>query len=74
MTLAEMEDDLSALRKARATGARRVSFSMAGGQQEVDYRNDAEMLAAIHDLERRIAEARGRQPVRLIYINASKGA
>lgn len=71
--LFELSDRLEALRKARASGVRRVEFESGNGSRRlVEYRTDSELAAAIADLERQIAQLRGaRRPV--LYINSSKG-
>lgn len=68
-----LSDRLEALRKARASGVRRVEFEARNGVRRlVEYRSDSELAAAIADLERQIAKLRGsRKPV--LYINSSKG-
>ena len=43
-----------------------------GVRKEVEYRSDAELLAAIRDLERRIA-AMGAKPITTVRIASSKG-
>ena len=65
-------DQLEALREARATGARVVRTRTGGVEKLIEYKTDAEMAAAIADLERRIA-AEARPPVRVTYIRSSKG-
>ena len=67
-SLAELQGRLEALRKTRASGRRRVEY----GGGSVEYRSDAELAAAIADIERQIATASGarRGP---IYFNTSKG-
>lgn len=54
-SIVEMQTQLEHLRSQRARGVRKVSYQ----GQEVEYRSDAEMAAAIQDLERRIASASG---------------
>lgn len=66
--LAELTARLEALRKARANGVRRVKH----GDRETEYRGDAELAAAITDLERQVAAA-SRPPVRTIQITMNKG-
>lgn len=67
-TVAEMQTQLDALRKARASGIRRVEHD----NRAIDYKTDAEMAAAIADLERRIS-ASSRTPVRHVFFTNSKG-
>lgn len=56
--LATMQEQLTELRAARASGVRRAEFR----DRTVEYRSDTELAAAIRDLETRIAAAQG-QPV-----------
>ncbi len=72
MTVEALQVQLADLREARATGARRVRFRDGNVEKDVEYRTDAELAAAIADVERRIA-AMTRPPVRVTYITASKG-
>lgn len=67
-----LQEQLADLREARATGARQIRFRDGSVDKLVEYRTDAELAAAIADLERRIA-AQTRVPVRVTYIRASKG-
>jgi hypothetical protein len=71
-TLSEMQTQLDALRKARASGVRRVEYTANGVGHSTEYRSDGELAAAIADLERRIA-AVSRTPVRHVHFNSSKG-
>jgi O-acetyl-ADP-ribose deacetylase (regulator of RNase III) len=68
-TVAELQGRLEALRAARDTGAKRVDFPDGSA---TTYRNDAEMRAAIRDLENRIAGPApgGRGPIK---VTTSKG-
>ncbi|WP_372425844.1 phage head-tail joining protein [Salinarimonas chemoclinalis] len=59
---------LETLRAARASAEKRVRFS----DEEVEYRSDSEMAAAISDLERQLANATGRR-VRAVRFSYSKG-
>lgn len=68
MTLAEMQAQLASLQNLRAKGVRRSRF----GDDEVEFRSDSELAAAIADLEARIA-AEQRPSRRLIYPRTSKG-
>jgi hypothetical protein len=68
VTVQELQARLEDLRKVRASGLRSAGYD--GHQTE--YRSDAELAAAIADLERQIA-GYSRQPVRMVYVNASKG-
>lgn len=67
-TLADLQARLEALRQVRATGRRRVEY----GGGSVEFRSDAELAAAIADIERQIATATGARPGP-IYFNISKG-
>ena len=67
-TVAEMQTQLDVLRKARASGVRKTEY----GEKSVEYKSDAEMAAAIADIERRITGASGR-PIRTVYFNSTKG-
>ena len=72
-TAADLEAQLEKLRRARASGLRRVEFSAGNGsQQMVEYRCDDELAAAIADIERRLALLRG-QRVHTIKLSTSKG-
>ncbi len=67
-----LEMQLAALRKARASGASRVAYGSAENRREIAFKTDAEMAAAIADLERRLAEKRGGGS-RIVRIASSKG-
>lgn len=64
----ELEDLRAELIRARARGVRVV---MAGGRR-VEYGSDAEMAAAIADLDARLAASSG-QKVRTVAFTYSKG-
>ncbi|MEJ1161786.1 phage head-tail joining protein [Prosthecomicrobium sp. N25] len=67
-----LEAQLAALRKARASGVATVEFDAGNGsRRRVTYRSDAELAAAIADIERQIAGLSGR--VHTITIATSKG-
>lgn len=70
-----LEADLTALRRARASGAREVEFQSGpnGTRRRVTYRSDAELASAIAYTEQRLA-ALTRQPVKVTYVTATKGA
>ncbi len=68
MSITEMQQQLEKLRNVRAKGTRKVRF----GDDEVEYRSDSELAAAIADLERRIAMTVNPSR-RLIYPKTSKG-
>lgn len=67
-TLAELQAFKTALEAARYSGNRRVRT----GSTEIEYRSEAEMAAALADLDRRIAAASG-TTIRQIRIASSKG-
>ena len=72
-TLSELHARLEELRSARAKGIRRVEHSAAGGvSRSIEYRSDAELAAAIADVEQQIARASGKT-VRGVYFTSSKG-
>jgi hypothetical protein len=68
-TLAEMQAMRDALVRARFAGTLRVR----SGDEEVVYRSDAEMKAALADLDASIAAASGAPRTRLVYVTSSKG-
>ena len=71
--LALLQSQLGALLAARACAERTVRFRASTGEErEVTYRTDAELAAAIADVEHRIAAASGAS-VRTIRLSASKG-
>lgn len=63
---------LAKLRLARASGVRRIEVRAAGGTRLIEYKTDAQMAAAISDLERRIA-AMTAKPIRTFLPFTSKG-
>ncbi len=67
-TTAEMELQLAELRELRAEGVRRAQF----GEDHVEYRSDAELAAAIADLEYRLSLLT-KPTARIIYPRVSKG-
>lgn len=72
MAIADLQAKLEKLRDARASGTRRIRESMGGSEREVEYRSDAELAAAIADLEKRIAAGLGGD-ARTIRFQTSKG-
>jgi hypothetical protein len=66
--LATMLAQLETLREARAKGVQRARL----GDEEVTYRPDPELAAAISDLESRITAAQGRA-VKTVRFTTSKG-
>ena len=69
MTEAEMTAQRDALLAARWRGVRTVEFE----GRRVSYATDAEMAAAIADLERRMAQAKAGARRRIVRTTASKG-
>ena len=63
------ETELSALRRAYASGTTRVSYD----GKTVDYRSVAEIDRAIEALDREIAAAEGRRIVRHVRVTTAKG-
>lgn len=73
-TLTDLEVQLAQLRRVRAQGTRVVEFSGGNGvSRRVEFRSDAELAAAICDLERRIASLTNRH-ISQVRIQSSKGA
>ncbi len=66
--LVDLDARLANLRALRAKGVRIVEY----GEQRVEYRSDAELAAAIADLERQISATSG-NPVRMVRFASSKG-
>lgn len=69
MTLEEMTAQRDALLAARWRGVRTVEIE----GRRISYATDAEMAAAIADLEKRIAASSGTMPRRIVRTTASKG-
>ncbi len=69
MTLEELTAQRDALLKARFRGVRTVEYD----GKRVTYASDAELAAAINDVERRIASADDGGRRRRILTSASKG-
>lgn len=69
MTVEEMNARRDALLAARYRGVRTVEIE----GRRITYATDAEMAAAISDLERRIAEADAGARRRIVRTTASKG-
>ena len=67
--LATLQTQLAELQDIRAGGTQRLRFSDG---KEVTYRTDAELAAAISDLERRIAATQG-QSINRVRFSTSKG-
>lgn len=66
--LATLQTQLAALQDVRSKGVLKVRMN----GEEVTYRTDAELVAAISDIERRIAAAQG-QSINRVRFNTSKG-
>ncbi|GAA0599168.1 phage head-tail joining protein [Caenispirillum bisanense] len=66
--LATLQAQRQKLAEARATGMRTVQY----GDKKVEYRTDAELRAALDDLDRQIAQASGKRVLR-IRVASSKG-
>ncbi|MBS0573134.1 MAG: hypothetical protein JSS08_07775 [Proteobacteria bacterium] len=67
-TLAELQADLDALRRIRNAGVSRVRYD----DKETTYRTDAEITAAIRDVEAQISDLQG-ATVRTVRFTTSKG-
>ncbi len=67
--LSDLQTQLDSLRAARAEGVRRVEF----GDRRLEFRSDAELVAAIGGLERQIAQMSGATPVQIVRFSTSKG-
>ncbi|MEW5890352.1 MAG: hypothetical protein AB1768_15225 [Pseudomonadota bacterium] len=65
-TLKRLRDELLS---ARMSGV----LTVKAGEQQVTYRSDAELCAALADLEARIAAAEGRPAVRRVRAWCAKG-
>lgn len=61
---------LAVLQKARVEGVRRARYSGNGVERETEFRTDAELAAAIADIEKRLAGPRRMQTV---IIRPTKG-
>ena len=69
MTLEELSTQREALLAARYRGVRTVEYD----GKRITYATDAEMAAALADLEKRIAQVETGTPRRRIFTSASKG-
>ncbi|RYU56356.1 hypothetical protein EWI61_14470 [Methylolobus aquaticus] len=67
--MAYTNDQLDVLRKALATGERRVTF----GDKTVEYRSVEELQAAIREVEAALAKENATPLVRQIRVTTSKG-
>ncbi|MGJ8545549.1 MAG: phage head-tail joining protein [Sulfitobacter sp.] len=70
LTLDQLTQARDALLKARAGGVRR--FRDQNGE-EVEYKSDAQMAAALASLDRHIAELAGRRTPTTLNFRTSKG-
>lgn len=70
LTLDQLTKARDALLQARAGGVRR--FRDQNGE-EVEYKTDAQMAAALASLDRQIAEMTGRRTPTTLYFRTSKG-
>lgn len=68
-TLAELQTMRETLEKNRFGGIREYTI----GSRRLVYQSDAEMGAALQELDRQIAALSGTQPVRTIVFRTSKG-
>ena len=57
----------------RASGVGRVTVRSPVSQREVEFRTDAEMAAAIADLDRRIQALQGGSSVQIVNIRNARG-
>jgi hypothetical protein len=67
---------LSALLEARYSGERRIRYQTNGIEREIEYRSDADLAAAIADVESRIAALEASPTARrvtTVRISSSKG-
>lgn len=69
-TVADLEARRETLQRAKDSGTRKVSYPDGSA---VTYRDDAEMAAALRDLDRRIAAAQAGGGHKPIQVTTSKG-
>lgn len=69
---ATLQQRLEALRDARAQGVSRIVVQTPLGRREMEYRTDADLAAAIADVERHLAAAQGTR-INTVYFQTSKG-
>jgi hypothetical protein len=67
-SLSDLQDWRGALLEARFSGTRRVEH----GDKTIEYKSDAEMAAALADVDRRIAEIEGTR-ITEVRVSGSKG-
>lgn len=70
--LATLQAELDALKSARRGGERRIRYRGPNGEQEVEYKSDKDMLAAIMATESEIAALTGAAQIRTVNLR-SKG-
>jgi hypothetical protein len=70
--LADLQDQLVKLNRARASGTRSISYVANGTSRTVEFRSDIEMQGAQNDLMKRISAMQGNAS-RTIKISSSKG-
>lgn len=68
-TLIELQAQLEKLKRVRASGV----SSVRNDNAQVMYRTDAELQAAIADLERQIATAAGSRSIRTLRVRTRDG-
>lgn len=68
-TVAELQAKLDQLREVRSSGASRVEVRTGLSEQAVTFRSDADLVAAIADLERQIAQQSGGALVTPRFVN-----
>jgi len=71
-TVEQLQAQLDSLRAVRAGGEKRVRYRGPNSEQEVEYKTDAELAAAIFDLERQINAAAGGK-ANTVRLFSSKG-
>jgi uncharacterized protein YcbX len=71
--VADLNAQLVALQSARWSGTLSVSYLANGVTRTIQYKSDAQMAAAIADLERRIDELQGVGRVRNIVVRGRRG-
>lgn len=71
--LSDLQDQLAALRAARASGLREIEVRHGDTMSRKAYRSDAEMAAAIADLQSQINGLAGTKTIRQYQINNDKG-
>ena len=69
LTLSDLKTAKDELVRAKTSGVRTARF----GDDEVTYKSDAEMAAALASLDAQIAEMERGRSARLIYPTTSKG-